>query len=228
MPIQDPRTVRVDKLRVFTVVDDGRHDIAPDLRTAQARAARALEARGARVEQTALKELREAFDLWGDSLRETADRTFGNWVGEGEEIALGIEWGRALLGKRRHTDMALFFVLLERVSGVIPLVKGGYPKMLAFRERIGSFLGDDGVLLLPPFPSTAPKHGQSARTPRGFVLSGLWNMLEMPSTSVPISRDGHGMPTGTQVIGPHGADGRTIAVALALDEDLRGYQPPRL
>ncbi len=222
----DPSTIRIEDLRVLTVIDDGRHTIDDSMKAAQARAASALQARGAHVQITVLPELKAAFDLWGDALRQTADKSFGAWLGEGEEIKLRDEVPRALIGRRRHTDMALLFVALERLSARVPLVRGGFAKMLAFKDRLQALLKHDGVLLLPPFPSTAPRHGHTLRTPRGFVLSGLWNMLEMPCTSVPIGKDGAGLPTGTQVIGPPGADARTIAVALALDAALCGFQPP--
>lgn len=227
-PLADPAHVRVDRLTVHVVRDDGRTLPAPSIRAAQARAAAALEARGARVVQTMLPELKDAFDLWADSLKMTKDKSFEHLLGADHDVDLLRQLALVPFKRARHTLPALAFLALERVAARIDIVRGGYDKARAFKRRLEEFLGPDGVILFPTYATTAPLHGQVLKTPGAFVLSGIWNVLEVCSTQVPIGFDGEGLPTGIQVIGRAGNDATTIAVAMALEEDLGGWQPPRL
>jgi amidase len=48
----------------------------------------------------------------------------------------------------------------------------------------------------------------------------------LPATTVPAGQTADGLPVGVQLIGPHGGDGRTLAVAQAIDEDVHGFAVP--
>ena len=37
-----------------------------------------------------------------------------------------------------------------------------------------------------------------------------------------------GLPVGVQIIGPHGGDARTLAVAQAVEDEISGFVPPPL
>jgi len=50
--------------------------------------------------------------------------------------------------------------------------------------------------------------------------------LGLPATAVPAGQTSGGLPVGAQIIGPFGGDARTIAVAQAIDENIRGFTPP--
>jgi len=54
----------------------------------------------------------------------------------------------------------------------------------------------------------------------------LASACHLPATVVPAGLTASGLPVGVQVIGPHGADWRTLAVARALDERIRGFMAP--
>jgi fatty acid amide hydrolase 2 len=224
--VKPPGDVRIDKLKVYVVRDDGVNTIAPAIRVGQARAAAALEYRGARVVDTVLPELKEAFDLWADSLKMTADKSFERWLGGDNDVELVKQLALSAMGRGRHTVPSLAFLALERLAARVDITKGGYDKARAFKQKVSEMLGDDGVILFPPYSRTAPPHGAALRTPRAFVLSGIWNVLEMCSTEVPTGFDSEGLPTGVQVIGRPGNDATTIAVAMALEEDLGGWSPP--
>jgi Asp-tRNA(Asn)/Glu-tRNA(Gln) amidotransferase A subunit family amidase len=60
------------------------------------------------------------------------------------------------------------------------------------------------------------------------VYTAIMNVLELPATSVPLGLGARGLPLGVQVVAAHGQDHLTIAVALALEEALGGWVPPRL
>ncbi len=221
----DPRAVRIEHLTVHVVRNDGRRTPSPAVRTAQARAAAALKARGAHVVDTELPELKDAFDMWGDSLRATADKSFESWLGDDTSVPLGRELVGLALGRARHTVPALAFMALERTAARLHFTRGGHEKALRFQGRLRALLGDDAVILFPPYTTTAPFHGQALRRPGDVVLAAVWNVLDVAATAVPVGSDGNGLPSGVQVIGSGGNDRTTIAVAMALEEDLGGFEP---
>jgi amidase len=48
----------------------------------------------------------------------------------------------------------------------------------------------------------------------------------LPATAVPAGLSAGGLPVGVQIIGPRGGDGRTLAIAQAIEEALGGFAPP--
>ena len=44
--------------------------------------------------------------------------------------------------------------------------------------------------------------------------------------NVPVFKGPNGLPVGAQLIGPYGGDSRTLAIAQAIDENVRGFEPP--
>jgi amidase len=52
--------------------------------------------------------------------------------------------------------------------------------------------------------------------------------LHLPATAIPAGLTPGGLPVGAQLIGPRGGDARTLSVAQAIDENIRGFvSPPR-
>jgi fatty acid amide hydrolase 2 len=58
------------------------------------------------------------------------------------------------------------------------------------------------------------------------MRTAIINAMELPATQVPMGLNARGLPLGFQVIGRHGEDHRTIAVALALEGRFGGWVPP--
>jgi amidase len=50
--------------------------------------------------------------------------------------------------------------------------------------------------------------------------------LRLPATAIPAGRTAAGLPVGVQLIGPLGGDARTLALAQAIDENIRGFVSP--
>jgi fatty acid amide hydrolase 2 len=94
------------------------------------------------------------------------------------------------------------------------------------RKELESILGDDGVLLKPSYPSVAPKHHRALVPPFKWIYTGIFNVLEMPVTQVPLGLDPRGLPLGVQVAGSNARDHVTIRVAQELERAMGGWVPP--
>ena len=196
---------------------------------AQTRAADALARRGARVERRAIPALKDALGIWSSMLAAADGPSFASLLGRGTPIHAGRELVRFMLGSSPHTFPALGLALFEKLPGLMPgRARAFVDKGHALRSEITRLLGPDGVLLYPPYPSPAPRHGHAVLTLFHWVYCAIFNVLELPVTEVPLGLDPHGLPLGGQVAATHGNDFLTLGVALALEQELGGWVPPRI
>jgi amidase len=96
------------------------------------------------------------------------------------------------------------------------------------------------VILAPIDPVTAFRHDHRPFQRRSLTLSDgsaapylsllRWITLAtacgLPATAIPAGRTPGGLPVGAQLIGPRGADARTIGIAEAIEERLGGFAAP--
>lgn len=229
IPLGDPGTVRISGTRVVVIEGNGIRKVSDSLLGAQSRAAEALADRGARVERVTVPALRRSFDLWATMLGEAEEHhSFRTLLEDGAPKSMVAELVRFAFGRSQHTLPAIVLAGVERIS---PYVSGSPAKartrLEALRTELRSLIGD-GVLLYPSFTQPAQRHNRPLLTPLDFAYTGIFNVLEMPSTQVPLGLSADGLPVGVQVVGPHGADHRTIAVARALEAAHGGWVPPSL
>jgi amidase len=110
------------------------------------------------------------------------------------------------------------------------------------RHEMGEVFGRwDAILApiapVPAFPHDArPFRRRALATSDGVAIAynsmltwiSLATALHLPATAVPAGRTPAGLPVGAQIIGPLGGDARTLAIAQAVDEAVRGFEPPPL
>ncbi len=82
------------------------------------------------------------------------------------------------------------------------------------------------MLLHPPYSCPAPRHHVPLLKTFHWVYAGVFNVMELPVTQVPLGLSEAGLPLGVQVVGAAGADHVTIAVALELERLVGGWVPP--
>jgi amidase len=96
------------------------------------------------------------------------------------------------------------------------------------------------AILAPITPLAAFPHDHAAFQSRRLKLSSgkevpynamlnwiaLATALGLPATAVPAGRTPAGLPVGAQLIGPMRGDARTLALAQAIDEEVRGFTAP--
>jgi amidase len=81
-----------------------------------------------------------------------------------------------------------------------------------------------------PTPIPTRKLALSTGEKHGCLIMLRWIALAtacgLPATTIPAGQTPSGLPVGAQLIGPRGADQRTIAIAEAIEERLGGFVAP--
>lgn len=111
------------------------------------------------------------------------------------------------------------------------------------RHEMVEAFGDWDAILAPIAPVAAFPHDKrpfqrrelklSAGKPISYNSMLTWiapaTALHLPATAVPAGLTASGLPVGAQLIGPIAGDAKTLAIAQAIDENVRGYiAPPSL
>ena len=112
-------------------------------------------------------------------------------------------------------------------DGVVVFVLLGYAMLLArgleLQKSLEAALGQDGVLLFPPYSRTAPRHWLPWLTPFDAQVTAVFNVMETPVTQVPVGLSPRGLPCGVQVVGSRGMDHLTIAAARVIESATGGW-----
>jgi fatty acid amide hydrolase 2 len=225
---RDPASIDLRGVRVATLTDDiagGR--IRPEVRQAIMASERALLDLGAQPITLHTKPFLRAFDIWAAALSTAQEQTYADLVSEGRGVSLLAEAARWLLRRPRITPPVLLMILAESFTHFIPssrlraAVQAGH----ALQRQLERDLGPNGVLLCPAFTQLAPLHNTTMRTPFDFGCTAVFNILEFPSTVVPVGVDPSGLPLSVQVVAGRGHDALTIAAAQALSPLHGVWQP---
>lgn len=220
----DPQAVDLSQVAVYPIELPGRVRMSAPMIQAVRKATAALRARGAHVRTLHSKGLTRALEIWSAMMADAPGPPYTEVLGNGTPVPFFTELCKLPFGRSRHTIPGLTMVALETIvkrvpGGVGPFVKKG----LKLQADLEAELGENGVLLYPPCTRPAPKHGGLLLTPIDFVCTAIFNVLEFPSTQVPIGFDAGTLPVGVQVVARRGNDHLTIAVAGALEEEFGGW-----
>lgn len=219
----DPAKISLANLRILSITDNGRQRVADDLQAAQAKAASWLGSQSRGLTTPKWPELRHAFEIWSALMNDAHPQPFAEQLGQGRRIPVVRELLKWSLGQSPHTLPALVLAAIESA----PVPHARYVKLgLELREKLIAAIGENGVLLFPPYTKTAPLHNTPMLHPFDFAYCGLFNVLGFPVTQVPLGLSRNGIPLGVQVVGVPGNDAATIAVAQALERRFGGWVPP--
>lgn len=222
----DPSSVSLEGLRVIDVATNGVSRVDPELARAQSRLADQLASRGARVEKVRIPALAKSVLVWSAMLSAAGGAPFLELLADGGDVSLLRELGRLLIGRSDFTGPSLALAAIEEIPKRFPgNTQGLAAEGLALRRELEERIGD-GVMLYPGYTAPAPKHRHPWGRPIDWAYTAIFNVLELPSTQVPLGLGRAGVPLGCQVIAPRRMDHRTIAVALEVERAFGGWVPP--
>jgi amidase len=110
------------------------------------------------------------------------------------------------------------------------------------RHEIGEVFGRFDAILAPIAPVAAFPHDHRPFARRQLVASdgkampygamlnwiALATALHLPAAAIPAGPAASGLPVGVQLIGPLNGDARMLALAQAIEENVRGFIPPEM
>lgn len=226
--LKDVSGVDLKGLRVLYLKPDRGPRARRDMREAQARAVKALQDAGGRVEAIDLPLLDKGFDIWSSLLATANGPSFAEMMfGSRSALRPLAEFGRLLAGRSPHTLPLVILAALEKVPELAP---GRARKYVALgrelKEQLEAVLGDDGVLVTLPYTEVAPPHGKPLFPPFNWVRCAIFNAMSVPATSVPMGLNAGGLPLGVQIVAAQDNDHLSLACALELEKRIGGWVPP--
>lgn len=225
-----PGSTDLRHVTIYPVPDNHRTRPTAAVRGAVRRATEVLRARGARIGEYPGGRFRRSVEMWSAAVQADPGPAYAEILGAGERVRLRWEGPRWLVGRSDHTFSALSVVALEamtrRMNGRLSEALEATHRL---RRDLVATLGDDAVLLFPPYARSAPRHTATLRHPLDFAYAGIFNVLRLPATQVPTGFDRRGLPVGVQVIGGPRMDCLTLQVAHAIEQECGGWvRPERL
>lgn len=172
-------------------------------RTALERAADALRAAGALVEERPVPDWFETLFAFHDAV-------------------MGWETPRSLAYEHRRLHDRISPVTLAFLDTLARATRKEYAAAMAActanrRLWLEELLGGCDALITPAAPGEAPRGLDFTGDP---VFNKAWTLLHGPCLSVPAGKGPGGLPVGVQVVGRFGEDARTLAAAAFLEDAL--------
>jgi fatty acid amide hydrolase 2 len=224
--LSDPASVSLEGLDVVLSEGATLIPVRGELRDARERAAGALAAAGANLRRERLTGMRRAVEYYSAVLSQGDEDLLEVFALEAApqlpRVAID-----TLRGRGAHTLPFAILFLVSRLSDRVPpgRTKRALEAGRALTRELEDVVGD-GVLLHPPFPRVAPRHGATVGRPWVLANAAVFNLSGMPVTQVPLGLGSKGLPLGVQVVARRDADHVAIAVALELERALGGWVRP--
>jgi fatty acid amide hydrolase 2 len=201
----------------------------PDLTRACEGAGKLFEERGAIVQPAPERLLQHAGDVWFAALQTVGGPSFSELLGGGRRVHLEFEVLRTLIGVGRYSWPALFFCIGERFGRKKEqALRAAMRETRRLARKYRELLGEDGVLVSPAYPRSAPLHNKVVLRPFDFLYAAVFNVLRVPATSAPCGFDAHGLPMALQFTSNRGNDHVTIAAAAVVESSIGPWRPATL
>jgi amidase len=214
-------------LRVAWYTDDGVTPVADEVRVAVQAAARTVADAGLEVIEVTPPGISKGPQLWIDLFAHAANSDIAALY-RGREDEAGPQVARLLRGlnvtpaefeKKIETAERLADAVLERER---------------LREELLLWMKTTQLILAPVGATAAFQHGaervevngKSISVFRAFSYSQTFNVLGLPSVSVPAGRTATGLPIGVQVVGRPFEERKVLSAAAIIEAALGGWQKP--
>ncbi|XP_075238348.1 fatty-acid amide hydrolase 2 isoform X2 [Lycorma delicatula] len=168
---------------------------------------------------------RHCFKLWKHAMTKETDNFAFDLSNREKEVTLWTEVPRLLTGCTQFTLPPL--LRLVDLNVFKPVNKNwAEEKTKELKNELLEVLGDNGILLFPSAPESAPYHYAPFFRPYNFAYWAIFNVLKFPVTQVPLGLDKRNLPIGVQVVAAPYKDHLCIAVARELEKAFGGWVSP--
>lgn len=204
--------------------------VDPEIAAGVDRAARALEARGARVEETRLPHSAYAIPVYCIVAMSEASSNLARF--DGVRYGIRLDPGSDFEAMLRATRGGGFGAEVKRriVLGTFALsagyrdafyVKAQKARTLIRRDFLEVFRSGIDLLLAPTTPTGPFRLGEKVDDPLAMYLSDVFtasaNLAGLPALSLPVGRSSLGLPIGVQLVGPDLDEPTVFAAAAAVE-----------
>lgn len=166
-------------------------------------------------------------ELWFAALKKAKNRKFSDVLkGPQSDFSIPKELLKQLFGQSEYIFPNLIFSLSEQLDTKHHDLTEELLALENMKARLNSIMGKNGILLIPPHPRVAPKHGAPLISPFDFIYTGIFTTLGMPATSIPMGLNHQGLPLGIQVVAQPLNDRLTLDCAELLEDTFGGWVPP--
>lgn len=199
----------------------------PDKEVSQAvsDAAEIFKQYGAKIKILDKKKFYHAFSIWQTIIADASDYSLNEEFGNGEKLSLLKEIALRTIGKSRLTLPGLIMVLGEQLFGKS---EREMAKLLEEGEQIAAFLDelllDNAMIIMPVFPTVAPKNQSSYIKPLEWNYTTLFSALDFPASAVPFGFNSQNLPLSVQIIGNRNQDYSIIMAAKFIEKIKGGWK----
>jgi fatty acid amide hydrolase 2 len=224
-------TTDIDEITVHTLADPKirfTSNTSKEQQDAVTETARVLSEEGATIKEFSDDYFYESPAIYTTFLEEEDFPETSTLVGNGQDISVFKELGRSLLFERNHTLPMLTLCLMDKfyTPGDSTRQKR-MRKAQEMRTELAETLGENGILIMPPYPTVAPSHGHTLYGPFDLMYSAILNVLDLPVTSVPVGTNDKGLATGIQVVTAPGRDELGLDTAIHLEKLIGRPKPTK-
>ncbi len=215
-PLGSPDSIEVRKLRVSFHTENGVTSTAEPVREIVRSAARALAGVGSVVEQIRPPGIEEFLADPG--------------AGDGGALFRSILRSAGTVNVSEVSPFLRVFFDPQAKSASAAELEAYLVRTSKFRSRMLSFMEQFDVIVCPAFGQPAPPHGfgHKARFPVDSSYTVVYNVTGWPAAVVRCGTSPEGLPIGVQIVARPFREDVALAVALCLERELGGFQPPTL
>jgi amidase len=212
-PVGDYRTVDVKSLRIAFHTNNGIVPPAVEIAGVVKKAAAALAAAGAHVEELRPPGIEETYDIYLRLFSADGGVGIENLVRDAGTAHIHPLLERVLAIQRANAcTMAEFVTLVGRWD--------------SFRSRMLAFMENWDAILCPVAPFAGMKHGTTYDILDSFSYTMSYNLTGWPAAVVRAGWMTGGLPVGVQIVARPWREDVALAVAQSIETALGGFQPP--
>lgn len=221
VPVRWPSESETRRLKIGYFEDDGRTAVAPEIRAAVRKAAKALSDAGFSVEPFRPEGLEEARVLWKKFFVKVGGMLIGPMFDRREGdlspmLQQFLQWSAA---EPQFTENSLLAAWFRRDQ---------------LRVEFSRQMREHPILLCPPAAIPAFRHRERSWLVEGKTIHYLdawsytewFNLLGNPAVVIPVSHTAEGLPIGVQIVGRPWAEEEVLSVAAALEKECGGWEAP--